>query len=362
MKIIKFDVRRYTRPFDQPISNGKYTYYGTNLVVCQVFTDTGITGIGWVDGQDIVYQAVKRMEEYVLGEDPFNVERIWDKLYLPKIFGRKGLTTRAISVIDIALWDIIGKAAGKPLYQLLGGYRDSVPVYIAGGYYQDDGTNPNLKEEMEENIDKGVKAVKMKIGKVSIAEDIERIEEVRSIVGNRIEILVDANNAYSRIEALKMGRELDRLGVYWFEEPLNPDDLKGAAELDSKIDTPVAAGENEYTHHGFRDLIDSGSASIINADAQVLGGITEWKKVANYAMAHHIPIAPHGSQEVHIHLVSAVPNGLIVEYYDSNTDVLRNLMFKNNLKLNKDGTVSPPNKPGLGFEVDFDAIGEFRIE
>jgi L-alanine-DL-glutamate epimerase-like enolase superfamily enzyme len=362
MKITGLDVHRFTKLYDQPISNGKYTYNATNIVICQVHTDEGISGVGWTHGKNIVFNTIKRLEDYVKGEDPFNVERIWNKMYLPKIFGRKGLTTRAISAVDIALWDIKGKVAGKPLYQLLGGYRDEVPVYIAGGYYETGKSNELLQEEMKDNIAKGVKAIKMKIGRLSIKEDVERIKAVQNSLSNNVDILVDANNSYSRNEALRMGRELDKLGVYWFEEPIACDDFAGLAKLGNKIDTPIASGENEYTRYGFRDMIDSGSVDIINADAQVLGGITEWKKVADFASAHHILVAPHGDQEIHVHLVASISNGLIVEYYDTNTNVLRDRMFKNKLKLKNNGMVSPLNKPGIGVELNLEAIEEFRVE
>ena len=282
-------------------------------------------------------------------------------MYLPKIFGRKGLTTRAISAVDIALWDIIGKAAGRPLYRLLGGSRDEVPVYIAGGYYETDKSVSQLREEMEQNIAKGIKAIKMKIGRLPLSEDLKRIEAIREEVGDRVDILVDANNAYSRIDALKIGRMMEKLNVYWFEEPLAPDDLEGAAELARSLDVPIASGENEYTLWGFRDIITSGSVDIINADAQVLGGITEWRKVAGFAMAHHIPIAPHGSQEIHVHLVASVPNGLIVEYYDSNLASLNDAMFEQKLSLNPNGTVSPFKGPGLGVTINFEAIEPYRV-
>jgi D-arabinonate dehydratase len=171
---------------------------------------------------------------------------------------------------------------------------------------------------------------------------------------------VDANNAYNRLDAFKMGRELDKRDIYWFEEPLSPDDLEGCAELCRRIDTPVAIGENEYTRWGFKQILDAGAAQVLNADAQVLGGITEWKKVADLAMASHILVAPHGDQEIHAHLVSAVPNGLIVEYYDNNLNTLKEKMFKTHLTLDADGNVRVPSMPGIGFEIDFEALDRFR--
>ncbi len=361
MKITGLDVRAYTKPYDVPISNGKYTYYSTDIIVCSVLTDEGITGIGWTHGDEITYTAAKKIEPYLIGEDPVNVERIWERMYLPKIFGRKGLATRAISAVDIALWDIRGKVMNLPLYKMLGGYRNEVPVYVAGGYYEKGKSNGELQEEMERNLAKGVRAIKMKIGRLSVKEDVKRIEDVRKSVGEGVDVLVDANNAYSRMDALRMGRELDRLGVYWFEEPISCDDLEGSAFLADHLATPIAAGENEYTRFGFHDMLEAHSVNVINADAQILGGITEWKKVADLASAYHIPVAPHGDQEIHVHLVASIANGLIVEYYDANTNVLIDRMFKNKIALNPNGTVSPSESPGIGVEFDFDAIEEFRL-
>jgi D-arabinonate dehydratase len=360
MKITGLEAHGYSAPYSTPIANGKYCYASTDIVVVSVKTDDGIAGHGWTHGTQVVIDTLNSLKERIIGEDPFNVERIWDKMYLPKIYGRKGSETRAISAVDIALWDIKGKVAGRSLHQMLGGFKDTAYAYIAGGYYEADKGFAGLQEEMKANVAKGARAVKMKIGGTSIGEDTERIDAVREAVGAGISILVDANNAYNRLDALKMGRELDRRNIYWFEEPLSPDDLEGCAELRRKIDTPIAVGENEYTRWGFKQLLDAEAAQVFNADAQVLGGVTEWKKVADLAMASHILIAPHGDQEIHAHLVSAVPNGLIVEYYDNNLNALKELMFKTSLTLDAGGTVSVPSSPGIGFEINFEALERFR--
>ena len=360
MKISDLKVRAYSAPYVTPIANGKYSYASTDIVIATVVTDDGLEGYGWAHGTKIVIETLESLRPRILGEDPFNVEKIWDKMYLPKVYGRKGFETRAISAVDIALWDIIGKSARRPLRQLLGGFRESVPAYVAGGYYEAGKGYDGLRQEMKANIAKGARAVKMKIGGASLATDLERIDAAREAVGRDVLILVDANNAYNRLDAFKMGKELDKRDIYWFEEPLSPDDLEGCAELRRKIDTPIAVGENEYTRWGFKQLIDAGAAQILNADAQVLGGITEWKKVADLAMASHIMVAPHGDQEIHAHLVSAIPNGLIVEYYDNNLNALKEKMFKTHLSLDKEGTVTVPGLPGIGFEIDFQALDKFR--
>lgn len=366
MKINSIEINLYRKKHEKPILNGKYIYEATDLVTCKVNTDEGISGIGWTYDRSkvITGNSLRRMSEIVIGEDPFNVERIWSYLYLPKVFGRKGFAVRAMSCIDIACWDIMGKVSNRPLYQLLGGYREEVPVYVAAGYYGDGKTIEELKDEMKGKVEQyeGVKAVKIKIGRLSVKEDTKRIAAVREGVGDEVDILVDANNAYSRIDGLRMGKVLDDYNIFWFEEPYAPDDLAGAAELSSKIVTPIAAGENEYTCYGFRDMIDQKAVDIVNANPQILGGITQWKKIADYAYANHIPIAPHGDQEINMHLVAAVSNGLIVEYYDTTTNALRDKMFKEKVVLNKNGTLSPSKKPGLGVEMDFEALEPYKVE
>lgn len=361
MKITGLEIAAFSKPYATPISNGKYTYTATNIVTVQVLTDEGVTGLGWAHGGGIVLQTARELADYVIGHDPFNVERIWDRMYLPKVFGRKGLETRAISAVDIALWDIIGKVAGRPLYQLMGGYRDSVRAYVAGGYY---GQNPAdlgpLRDEVQQKLAKNPGALKMKVGMLSIAQDMRRVELVRELIGPERDLLVDANNAYDRRLALEMARALEAVRAYWFEEPLSPDDLEGCAALADAVDLPIAAGENEYTRWGFRDLINRGRIDVLNADAQVLGGITEWRKVAALASAYHLPVAPHGDQEIHTHLVCGVDNGLIVEYYDSDTNSLAALLLDGRVTM-QDGYVRPPQGPGLGISLNYERAAPYRV-
>jgi len=352
-------VTAYSAPYDTPIRNGLYTYRSTDIVVCELETASGVTGIGWTHGSAIVFAAMQEIAQLVVGE-PLSTERIWKKLYRPKLFGRRGLETRAISAVDIAVWDAIGKESGRSIHQMLGGYRDTVPSYVAGGYYETDKGYDGLQKEVAGKAKAGARALKIKIGAVTVAEDVARVDAVCEAVGPHVEVLVDANNAYGRIDALKMARLLEARNIFWFEEPLDPDDLEGATDLVRRTEIPIALGENEYTLPGFRQLIDSKTADILNADAQILGGITEWQKCAHYALAHHIPIAPHGDQEIHVHLVAAIPNGLIVEYYDNSLNRLKDVMFKQRLELAADGSIAPPSRPGLGFDLDHKALEAFK--
>jgi D-arabinonate dehydratase len=214
---------------------------------------------------------------------------------------------------------------------------------------------------MEENLALRAKAVKIKIGGVSMKEDVERVRVVRETIGPDVKLLVDANNAFTVYEAIKMAQKIERYDIFWFEEPVAPDDYRGHARVQRSTGIPVATGENEYTRYGFRDLIERESASILNADAQILGGITEFMTVAALASSHDIPIAPHGSQEIHIHLVSAIDNGLILEYYRKSVDPLRDKIFLTSLSLDSEGCVMVPDRPGLGVEPNFELLEKHRV-
>ena len=245
MKITKMWTEIYRWKRNKPIRNGMYTYSDAGLNVVKIQTDEGITGIGLGGGMTDdgkVFQAIgAQFEQVVVGQDPLNNEKIWDDLWQPKLIGRRGLTTRVISAIDNALWDVKGKAANMPVYKLLGGYSDSVPVYIAGGYYEEGKGLEDLAQEMEESVSMGAKAVKMKIGGAPINEDVERVRVVREAIGPDIDLMVDANAAYRYYDAIKIAKKMEPYDVFWFEEPVNPDDYQGhklvsQGDLDTHLD------------------------------------------------------------------------------------------------------------------------------
>ncbi len=367
MKITDVAVECYQAPLDTPISNGKYTYATHDRCVVRVRTDEGLTGIGLGDGgvglsaaPRMIEATVESLRPALIGEDPLDNERIWANMWVPKLIGRRGFTTRVISAVDIALWDLKGKICGLPVAKLLGAHHERLPAYLAGGYYRPGKGLTELAQEMEGYVEFGARAVKMKIGGVAIKEDVERVRSVRAAVGEDVRLLVDANNAYRPYEAIQIARKLEPFDVYWLEEPVMPDDYRGTALVAASSPIPVASGENEYTRYGFRDLIEHGQAAILNPDASFVGGVTEWVKVAALAQAYDIPVAPHGSQEIHVHLATAVPNGLIVEYYRDTTDPLWDHTFVERLPL-VDGFVSPPDRPGFGIELDDEALAPFRV-
>jgi len=361
VKIMGITTEEYKWPRHKPISNGLHTYTHSGLALAKIETDAGITGIGLGGGGPIGRATVEVLKPMLIGEDPIDVERLWHTMWVPKLIGRRGLTTRAIGAIDIGLWDIKAKAANLPLYKLLGGYRDRVPTYIADGYYEKGKGLKELQREMTDNVALGARAIKMKVGGVELGEDVARVRAVREAIGPDVKLLVDANCAYRYYEAIRFAKRIEEFDPYWFEEPVKPDDYEGHRKLAEATSIPIATGENEYTRYGFRDLIAHNAAAIYNADAKVLGGVTEFMKVAALTQAHDLDIAPHGSQDIHVHLVAAISNGLILEFYRDTVDPMWGKVYHHTLRLNDDGTVSPPDVPGIGADPNYESLAPYRV-
>ena len=364
MKITDVKLESYRWPRHTPIRNGLYTYTHSGLNVVTVETDEGVTGTGISagigDAPEVGKAILDHIKQVVIGRDPLDNERHWYEMWRPKLVGRRGITTRVIGGLDIALWDLKGKVANLPVYKLLGGFTDHVPAYIAGGYYEEGKGLKELAAEMERNLEIGAKAVKMKVGGAPINEDVERVRVVREAVGPDIKVMVDANNAYRHYQAIEFARKVEKYDVFWFEEPVEPDDYIGQREITRATSVPIAAGENEYTRYGFRDMINHRAVDILQPDALVLGGITEFMKVVALAQANDLDIAPHGAQEVHIHLVCAISNGLILEYYRDSVDPMHGKIYEDTVQI-KDGDVYAPDRPGLGLQVNRKALAEYRV-
>ncbi len=361
MKITSITTEQFRWPRHKPITNGLHTYTHAGLGLVRIATDTGMTGIGIGNLDATVCAAVDELAGVLIGADPLAFEQLWHRMWVPKLMGRRGKTTRAISTLDIGLWDLRAKAANMPLYQLLGGFRDRVPTYIAGGYYEEGKGLDDLAQEMITNVDMGAQAVKMKVGALPLPADVERVQVVRDAVGPQVKVMVDANCAYRAYEAIQLARRIEPYDIFWFEEPVAPDDMAGHRRLARATSIPIATGENEYTRYGFRDLIQHEAAAILNADALILGGVTEFMKVAYLAQAHDVDIAPHGPQQLHIHLVAAIANGLILEFYRDSVDPMWGQIYQHALHLNTDGTVSPPTAAGIGLEPNYEVLEPYRI-
>jgi D-arabinonate dehydratase len=364
MKIVDIKTHALVIPVDPPI------YFSTRVVpfreftVTQVFTDEGIVGESTVPIGDPVSVAAfidRKLKQVVIGKDPFATERIWEDMHRVVYRDRKGAAIRAIGAIDIALWDIKGKALGMPLHRLLGGDGSPVACYASGGYYYQGRELYNTASEMALYVEKGFKSMKMKVGGASLEADVARVRTAREIIGPDRLLLVDANNGYDTATAIALGRRLEEYGVYFFEEPVKPNNLPGSKRVADALDIPVASGELEYTLDGFRDLIEHGGVDMIQPDATVLGGITEFLKVAALARAYHIPVAPHWEQEIHMHLVGALPNALFVEYFMREINVrVEDKLYVDFIEP-VDGMLPLPEAPGLGTQLIPGVLDRYRI-
>ena len=361
VKVTRASVRDYEWRREHPITNGLHTYSTSDITIVEIETDAGITGYGVGRPRPGEREMRAAYLERLIGRDPTMTEAIWAGLWSPKMSGRRGNETRALSSIDLALWDIKAKLAGLPLYKMLGGYRTEIPIYIAGGYY---GTGKGIRElqaEFASYVELGARAVKMKIGALPIKEDLSRIKAVRQVIGDDVALLLDANCAYRYYDAISLSRRAEEFDPFWFEEAVPPDDYEGFKKIAAATTIPLATGENEYTKHGFRDLIATQAIGILNPDARYMGGITEFMKVAAMAQAHGMDICPHGDQQAHLHLLAAIPNARLLEFYPAQVQPMASRAYLYAPVMNANGTVTVPESPGAGMDPDFKALEPFRI-
>jgi D-arabinonate dehydratase len=325
-----------------------------------VSTDEGITGIcpGFASSDILAFLDIYR--PLVVGEDPFEVEKIWEKLYWTNYGSvRRGAPMRALSYVDTAIWDIIAKACKQPIHRLLGGHRTKVPAYGSGiNWFL---TIDELIKQNRTFLDMGFKMVKMKIGQRDIRDDLMRIKAVRDVVGNDIDIAVDGNNTYGVSTAINIAKKMERYDIYWFEEPVLLDNVEGIVKLAKSTSIPIAGYELENTKYAFKELIARGAIGICQADAMICGGITEWRKIAALAECYGIPMAPHAADWIHVPLTAAIPHGLNVEWiWPSGADPPAELL-KDPI-VPKDGMMECKTIPGIGVEFTDETVKKYSAK
>jgi L-alanine-DL-glutamate epimerase-like enolase superfamily enzyme len=302
--------------------------------------------------------------ERLKGESALRVEGLWQEMYQDSLLhGRAGSVMRALSVIDIALWDRNARAAGLPLSRLLGGTaRDRVPAYASGGYYLEGKTPARLGEEVAGYVDKGFRAVKIKVGREDLKGEEARIRAAREAIGDDIALMLDANNAWQDLPtALEFMRRYEPSNPYWIEEPFSPDDIDNHARLARLTPVPVATGEIEAGRWRHQALLEKGAAMILQSDAAVCGGITEWRRIAAAASAQGVTMCPHWFHDLHIHLVASTPNAQFVEYFMDDQVLNFRRLVDRQLEF-KDGMLMLPTEPGLGFDFDEQALDRYAID
>ena len=388
MKITK--ITSHVLGYDLPETLGysqQYYKKRTSHIV-EVETDEGVTGWGECFGPGNIAFANKGIVEkviqpIVLGMQALDRDVIWHKVYnLMRDHGQKGMPLQALSGVDIALWDIAGKAANLPLYKMIGGaHRDKVEVYGYGMMLRPENINSlisRFKEESAEIKEMGFKALKMKVG-VGPKDDIKLIEAVREGIGDNFRFMVDANHGYTTHDALYVGRAMEEFSPYWFEEPVAPEDLDGYRELRAFLKVNISGGEAEFNRWGWRKLLESRGLDIAQPEVCALGGISEYLRVLALCHSHFTPVVNHvwGSAiavAVNLHLLAAMPplpGGLfpwepMLEFDTTHNHFIDDLLtvsldIKNQVKSNN-GTVSLPNGPGLGVTPQRDYLDKFRID
>jgi len=325
-----------------------------------VLTDEGITGVSITYGGSLTKVLIEdTLKPMVIGEDPLNSERIWEKMYWATLqYGRRGAAISAISTVDIAIWDLKGKIFNLPVHRLLGGHRDTVPSYVTGVdlHY----TNDELVEEVTDYVRSGFKMIKIKLGRKDPNEDLERVKLVREAIGPNIDLALDVNNGWSLHTAMRMAKKFEEYDIYWLEEPILADEIENLAKLARETSIPIAVGENHYTKWEFRQLMEQGSAEVVQADIGKCGGVTEFIKIAAMADAYGLPICPHHTEYIDVALVAAVPNGLFHECVHEFFEPMGKLFI--NPIIPKNGEISPSSKPGFGIELNDKIIERWKVK
>lgn len=360
---------------------GLLTDFDMTLVV--VTTDSGLQGFGEAKAAvgssgvcaSIVTCVEKELKPLLVGKDARHISRIWEHVYngtrdhyalsrgrkFP-ILGRRGLTISAMSGVDTALWDLKGKALGVPVVELLGGAcRDTMEAYASGGW----ASAEKIGEQLNGYIEKGFKGVKMRVGIMdeTVGESVKRVRAAREAIGDHIKLMTDAHGTFSVPEAKQFCRGVEDCNLYWFEEPISPDNRHGTAEVRASTAIPIAAGESEYTAFDVRDLIEVRALDVVQPDSAIIGGITESMRVAQLAHTYQLELAPHcwGSAfsfMAGVNVAFASPAAVVIEFSLGGNPMMYELV-KEKITV-ENGMLSAPTAPGLGLTPNWDFVHEFK--
>lgn len=347
-------------PFERPLKTAIHHIDSVGCVLTTIRTDQGISGEAYAFTMNgarirVIDAMIQELESMIVGRDPHDIEAIWQSIWDSFNFiGHKGISVIALSTVDTALWDLVGKAAGKPLHKLWGSARDSIPTYASGGQWLSYSTD-ELTNEATGFVAEGHRALKIRVGKPSVAEDVSRVAAVRDAVGSDVSLMVDANQGMTPKHAIQLAHALEEYDLTWFEEPTPCWDFKGHAEVRSATDIPIASGETEYTRYGMRQMIESDACDILMPDLQRIGGYTEFKRAAHLAASFDMPVTTHIFTEHSLCFAGHAPNCTWLEHMPWFQP-----LFNEEMTI-EDGTIAIPDRPGIGFTLNPKAVDRLKV-
>lgn len=346
-------------PFEKPMVTASFPIEAIDTVLVELRTEEGVQGLSWIFGFGrqravVLHEMVGDLAGLVVGKDVFATEDLWHTMRRATAFtGVDGIATLAISAIDTACWDAVGRTLEVPIHRLLGAGEGRIATYASEGLWLDRDRD-ELATEAAGLIDRGFRAVKMRAG-AGDDEDVARVRAVRETVGPDVALMVDANQAWDAKRAIRMGHRLAEFDLAWLEEPVPYTDVAAMAEVRAAIPMPLCTGENDYGPAGIRDLLAAEATDIAMPDLMRMGGVTGWLKAAKLAEANHTPVSPHLFMEVSAHLAAACPNGVWQEHQPWWEPILIEPVQV------RDGEIVLSDRPGFGVDVDPDAVRRYEV-
>ncbi|MGC2009866.1 MAG: mandelate racemase/muconate lactonizing enzyme family protein [Pseudolabrys sp.] len=359
MKVTRVETRCVTVKLDKPIGSALGQLHSFGCILVFVHCDSGIVGENLIFTLNarrtrVLQSMVEEMADLIIGRDAGHIAGFWARAWRDINFlGHKGVPVVGISALDGALWDALGKMSNLPIYRILGGAQDRVPVYHSGGLWLSS-SDKELVAEAERFAAAGFRAMKMRLGSLEPATDIARVRAVRTAIGPKIKLMADANQGLTESQAIRLGRALEEFDLTWFEEPLPAWDLDGLARVAAALDTPIASGETEYTRYGFRRMLELRSADILMPDLQRVGGVSEFIRVGHMAESYDIPVSSHLFPETSLQVLGALANTIYLEYMPWFSK-----LYNETIKF-AEGQAIVPERPGWGFTFNQDYVSHLE--